>query len=168
LSGRRTRLSSGGEAFVGALFRREGLYSSYLTAWRRERDDGELAGPTPKKRGRKPQGNPLADENARLQGENTRLQHELYKANTIIDVQTTTLGLELLDPSETKPGESDEAMMALVVDSSSIDGAKATNHVPCARRGPGDVLPMALARLVLGRAASSPARSSVVRGDERG
>jgi transposase len=80
-------LASGGEASVGALLRREGLYSSYLTAWRRERDDGELAGLTPKKRGRKPQRNPLADENSRLQGENTRLQHELYKANTIIDVQ---------------------------------------------------------------------------------
>jgi transposase-like protein len=80
-------LASGGEASVGALLRREGLYSSYLTAWRRERDDGELAGLTPKKRGRKPQRNPLADENARLQGENTRLQHELYKANTTIDVQ---------------------------------------------------------------------------------
>src|SRR5882762_151374 len=64
-------LASGGEASVGALLRREGLYSSYLTTWRRERDDGELAGLAPKKRGRKPQRNPLADENARLQGENT-------------------------------------------------------------------------------------------------
>jgi transposase len=80
-------LASGGEDLVGAVLRREGLYSSYLTAWRRERDEGELAGLTPKKRGRKPQRNPLADENARLQRENTRLQHELYKANTIIDVQ---------------------------------------------------------------------------------
>jgi len=80
-------LASGGEASVGALLRREGLYSSYLTTWRRERDEGELAGMTPKKRGRKPQRNPLADENARLQRENQKLQHELYKANTIIDVQ---------------------------------------------------------------------------------
>src|SRR5215510_7395573 len=46
-------LASGGESLVGALLRREGLYSSYLTAWRRERDEGELAGLTPKKRGRK-------------------------------------------------------------------------------------------------------------------
>jgi transposase-like protein len=36
-------LASGGESLVGALLRREGLYSSYLTAWRRERDEGELA-----------------------------------------------------------------------------------------------------------------------------
>jgi transposase len=42
-------LASGEEHLVGALLRREGLYSSYLTAWRRERDAGELAGPTPKK-----------------------------------------------------------------------------------------------------------------------
>jgi transposase-like protein len=80
-------LASGGEDSVGALLRREGLYSSYLTTWRRERDEGELAGLTPKQRGRKPQKNPLAEENARLQRENERLQHELYKANTIIDVQ---------------------------------------------------------------------------------
>ena len=45
-------LASGGEAPVGALLRREGLYSSYLTVWRRERDEGELAGLTPKQRGR--------------------------------------------------------------------------------------------------------------------
>ena len=80
-------LASGGEESVGALLRREGLYSSYLTTWRRERDEGELAGLTPKQRGRKLQNNPLAEENARLQRENERLQHELYKANTIIDVQ---------------------------------------------------------------------------------
>ena len=53
---------------MGALLRREGLYSSYLTVWRRERDDGELARLAPKKRGRKPQQNPLVEENARLQG----------------------------------------------------------------------------------------------------
>ena len=73
-------LASGEEGAVGELLRREGLYSSHLTAWRRERDAGELAGLTPKKRGRKPRKNPLADENARLQRENARLQRELYKA----------------------------------------------------------------------------------------
>jgi hypothetical protein len=54
---------------VGALLRREGLHSSYLTAWRRERDQGQLAGLTPKQRGRKPQRSPEADELARLQRE---------------------------------------------------------------------------------------------------
>jgi len=74
--------------------------------WRRERDDGEIAGLAPKKRGRKPQRNPLADENARLQGENTRLQHELHKANTIIDVQKKLSGL--LGIALPKPPEGDE------------------------------------------------------------
>ena len=62
-------LASGGESLVGALLRREGLYSSYLTAWRRERDEGQLAGLTPKKRGRKPQRSPEADGLARLHQE---------------------------------------------------------------------------------------------------
>ena len=39
---------------LGALLRREGLYSSHLSAWRRARSQGELAALTPKKRGRKP------------------------------------------------------------------------------------------------------------------
>jgi transposase len=56
---------------VGRCSAREGLYSSYLTAWRRERDEGELAGLTPKKRGRKETKNPLADENVRPSGART-------------------------------------------------------------------------------------------------
>jgi len=43
------RLTGPGE--VGALLRREGLYSSHLTCWRRQRDEGSLAGLTPKRRG---------------------------------------------------------------------------------------------------------------------
>ena len=39
---------------VGALLRREGLYSSHLVVWRRARAHGELAALTPKTRGRKP------------------------------------------------------------------------------------------------------------------
>ena len=72
-------LESGGEASVGALLRREGLYSSYLTAWRRERDEGELAGLTPRKRGRKSTKNPLADEVAKLQRELDRVKQELTR-----------------------------------------------------------------------------------------
>jgi transposase-like protein len=86
-------LASGGESLVGALLRREGLYSSYLTAWRRERDEGQLAGLTPKKRGRKPQRSAEADELARLQRENARLQQELTKANTVIEVQRQVAAL---------------------------------------------------------------------------
>ena len=73
---------------LGELLRREGLYSSHLTTWRRQRDKGALAGLTPKQRGRKagPK-NPLADEVARLQWENKRLQEQLRQAELIIDVQ---------------------------------------------------------------------------------
>jgi transposase len=69
----------------GALLRREGLYSSHLTHWRRERRDGALAGLKPKKRG--PKSYPLALENAQLKREIARLQAQLQRAETIIEVQ---------------------------------------------------------------------------------
>jgi transposase len=73
---------------LGELLRREGLYSSHLATWRRQRDEGALAGLTPKRRGRKAKPkNPLADEVARLQRENGRLQEKLRQAELIIDVQ---------------------------------------------------------------------------------
>ena len=73
---------------LGELLRREGLYSSYLTTWRRQRDDGALAGLTPKRRGRKAKSkNPLADEVGRLQRENRRITEQLRQAELIIDVQ---------------------------------------------------------------------------------
>lgn len=87
---------------VGELLRREGLYSSHLTVWRRERDAGELAGLTPRKRGRKASKNALVDEVARLERENAKLQHELHKANTIIDVQkklASLFGTTLPEPT---------------------------------------------------------------------
>ncbi len=70
---------------VGALLRREGLYSSLLSDWRKQRDAGILEGLNPKKRGPKP--NPEARENARLTKENARLRRELDQAQTIIAVQ---------------------------------------------------------------------------------
>ena len=69
----------------GALVRREGLYSSHLTAWRRQRAHGILDGLAPKKRGVKP--DPLALENAQLRREIEQLQEQLHRAETIIDVQ---------------------------------------------------------------------------------
>jgi transposase len=96
-------VASGVEGAVGALLRREGLYSSHLTEWRHLRDAGELAGLAPKKRGRKSHKNPLADELAKLQRENARLQRELHKANTVIDVQkkvAALLGETLAEPTE--------------------------------------------------------------------
>src|SRR3972149_3673674 len=69
----------------GALVRREGLYSSHLTAWRRQRAHGVLDGLAPKKRGVKP--NPLALENAQLRREIERGPEQLHRAETIIEVQ---------------------------------------------------------------------------------
>jgi transposase len=70
---------------IGALLRREGLYSSNLTNWRRQRERGELDGLSAHRRG--PKVDPLAAENARLQRENERLQERLRKAELIIEVQ---------------------------------------------------------------------------------
>src|SRR5574337_1062838 len=70
---------------VGALLRREGLYSSHLNTWRQQRARGELQGLTPAKRGRK--ADPRAAENARLLRETERLKAQLARAELIIDVQ---------------------------------------------------------------------------------
>ena len=70
---------------IGALLRREGLYSSHLTAWRRQREAGGLAGLTPKKRGRKK--DEEAAELARLRRENERLRKQLGQAELIIAAQ---------------------------------------------------------------------------------
>lgn len=69
----------------GALLRREGLYSSYITTWRRQRDRDELEGLGPQKRG--PKGDPQAAEMARLKRENERLRKRLEQAELIIEVQ---------------------------------------------------------------------------------
>jgi transposase len=96
-------LASGVEGAVGELLRREGLYASHLTEWRRLRESGELAALAAKKRGPKARKNPLADENARLQRELDRMKQELDKANTVIDVQrkvAALLGETLPEPTE--------------------------------------------------------------------
>jgi len=72
---------------IGALQRREGLYSSHLVTWRRERQNGMLKGLTPHKRGPKSKRNPQEEEMQRLRRENQRLTEELRKAAIVIDVQ---------------------------------------------------------------------------------
>jgi transposase-like protein len=73
---------------VGALLRREGLYSSHLNTWRRQREEGMLDGLQPKKRGRKAsERNPLLPEVEQLRKENERLTQRLKQAELIIDVQ---------------------------------------------------------------------------------
>ena len=74
-----------GSGEIGALLRREGIYSSYLTTWRKQRESGELDGLAPQKRGPKP--DPQAIELAKLRRENARLQERLRQAELIIGVQ---------------------------------------------------------------------------------
>jgi transposase-like protein len=73
---------------IGALLRREGLYSSNLTTWRGQRERGELAGLTPKKRGPapKPQ-NPLAAKVAALEREVARQKARADRAETLVALQ---------------------------------------------------------------------------------
>jgi transposase len=78
---------------VGALLRREGLYSSLLAYWRRERANGILEALTPQKRGPKSKRNPLQEENLKLQRQNARLTEDLRKAHIIIDVQKKVAAL---------------------------------------------------------------------------
>jgi transposase-like protein len=73
------------KAGKGALLRREGLYSSLISAWRDQRDKGAMAAlATPAGR---PQADPKDRENAKLRRENERLAAELEKAQRVIEVQ---------------------------------------------------------------------------------
>ena len=71
---------------IGALLRREGLYSSHLTHWRQERRAGITQGLTPRARGPKPHLDPSAKEVQQLRRANERLTERLRKAEIIIDV----------------------------------------------------------------------------------
>jgi transposase-like protein len=68
---------------IGALLRREGLYSSHVQKWRQQRRVGLQA----RTRGRPPERNPLGARVAQLERENARLRSDLEKAEIIIDVQ---------------------------------------------------------------------------------
>src|SRR5262245_38213228 len=71
---------------IGALLRREGLYSSHLAAWRRQREEGILNALSPRRRGR-PTSTPEQRELARLRQENERLSQRLVAAEAVIEVQ---------------------------------------------------------------------------------
>ena len=86
---------------LGALLRRESLYSSHLVSWRKERAAGILHALTPQKRGPKSQRNPLDEENQKLRRENQHLSEELRKAEIVIEVQKKVamlLGRPILAP----------------------------------------------------------------------
>jgi len=91
---------------IGALLRREGLYSSHLAAWRRQRRAGELKGLTPKSRGpQSKKSDPQQRKIHELEQENRRLRDRLQRAETILAIQkkaSALLGIPLNNP------ESDE------------------------------------------------------------
>jgi transposase-like protein len=72
---------------IGTLLRREGLYSSSLVTWRRERAAGILQGLSPQRRGPKVKRDSAAVEMEQLRNENLRLSEELRKADIVIDIQ---------------------------------------------------------------------------------
>jgi transposase-like protein len=71
---------------IGAVLRREGIYSSTLHGWRKERD-AAVRRAFSQKRGPQARRHPLSSENEKLRRQNQRLQEELEKAHIIIDVQ---------------------------------------------------------------------------------
>ncbi len=82
---------------IGALLRREALYSSHLVEWRRLRAAGALSAFS-RKRGRKPTRSRLAEENRKLKAQVARLEKKLQQAEIIIDVQkkvSALLGIAL-------------------------------------------------------------------------
>ena len=88
----------------GAILRREGLYSSLISEWRRARDAGALAGL------KRPAGRPAADPRdaqiARLQKEKAKLEQELAKARFVVDVQSKLHALleTISEGADTEPG----------------------------------------------------------------
>src|SRR5271157_6084368 len=93
---------------IGALLRREGLYSSHLSTWRRQARQGELAALAPRKRGRKTTVSPLVEENRRLLATNARLTKRLENAELIIDVQKKLAALLGRPIPDTKSDEENE------------------------------------------------------------
>lgn len=93
-----------GPGGIAALLRREGLYSSALAAWRRQREHGQLTGLASRKRGRKAKTrDPLLVENEHLRRDNEHLQKRLRQAEKIIEVQKKlceVLGLPTVPESE--------------------------------------------------------------------
>ena len=92
-----------GDGDIVALLRREGLYSSQLSAWRRQRDESAKAGLALRKRGRKAKAeDPKLKE---LERENARLKRRLARVETMLEIQkkaSELLGIPL------NPLESDE------------------------------------------------------------
>jgi transposase-like protein len=93
---------------IGELLRREGLYSSHLSTWRKQRDEGTLRALSGKKRGRKKKkSDPLERRVKEVERENRKLRRKLEQAETIIEIQkkvAALLGIPLDTPGS---GEND-------------------------------------------------------------
>ena len=94
----------GGRGEVGALLRREGLYSSHLTEWRKARREGQLSALAPKKRGPAPKQRSENDEKIlALEVEVQRWKRRAERAEGLVEIQkklAVLLGRDLPDPSE--------------------------------------------------------------------
>ena len=92
---------------IGALLRREGLYSSALTQWRRQYQSGALQALKDDKRGRKRTRDAREKELERLHRENERLNKKLRQAELIIEIQkkvAAMLGNPIETPSNSEAG----------------------------------------------------------------
>jgi transposase-like protein len=94
------------EGEIGALLRREGLYSSHLAVWRAARERGAIAGLAPKKRGPKiAPVDPRDRKIVELERETRRLTSRLERAEALVDLQkkvSMLLGLVLPERDETR------------------------------------------------------------------
>ena len=92
---------------IGALLRREGLYSSHLTTWRQQRDQGALEALSSRTRGRRPAAaQPLVRRIAELERERAQLHERLRQAEAIIAAKkklSEILGLPLATPERREP-----------------------------------------------------------------
>jgi transposase len=90
---------------IGALLRREGLYWSNLITWRKQRERGELAGLSARKRGpKRREKNPLTERVRELERETSRLKRRAERAEGIVELQkkiSQILGIELGESTET-------------------------------------------------------------------
>lgn len=89
---------------LGALLRREGLYSSHLSEWRKQAESGELEGLTPRKRGPKAQPvDPRDKEIQRLKREMAKLERRAVRAEALVELQkkvSEMLGIALPTPTD--------------------------------------------------------------------
>ena len=93
---------------LGALLRREGLFSSALSTWRRQREAGELEGLRPAKRGRKGKPPDARDKRiAELERKNRRLEAKLAQAETVIVIQKKVASLLGIPLKSSDPEEND-------------------------------------------------------------